>query len=89
MLADSLRPGDAPRDGCWACTIIYTGWPEKVFFKRWLMLLSEIHLRTGKEELRSLVMKHSKSLFETPDWESWRFELTGTGRPSILMGRDR
>ena len=53
------------------------------------MLLSEIHLRTGKEELRSLVMKHSQSLFETPDWESWRFELTRAGLPSSLIGRDR
>ena len=58
-------------------------------FKSWLMLLSEIHLRTSKEELRSLVMKHSQSLFETPDWESWRFELTGTGRPSSLIERGR
>ena len=53
------------------------------------MLFSEIHLRTGKEELHSLVMKHSQSLFETPDCESWRFELTGTGRPSSLIERGR
>ena len=58
-------------------------------FKSRLMLLSEIHLRTGKEELRSLVMKHSQSLFETPDWESCRFELMVTGRPSSLIGRER